>query len=186
MRFRYWVIISGGLFIVGIVAGILFSNDISAGFSALFYDQASTLEELVTGLKPYHATTAVFIYIKNAAALAFSYLFSPFLCVLPVIALLFNSAFLSYFSVMVVQEESLGFLLAGILPHGILEIPALIIGEAAAISFGASLIIALFTRDRNSMLMPRFKTSLKYLLIALALLVPAAIIETFVTPRLLS
>jgi stage II sporulation protein M len=186
MRFRYWVLVSSGLFIIGIVAGVLFSNDISAGISALFYEQASTLEELVTGLEPYQPITAIFIYIKNAAAVVFSFLFSPFLCILPVIALLFNSAFLSYFSVMVVQEKSLGFLLAGILPHGILEIPALIIGEAAAISFGVSLIIALVTADRNKMLLPRFKTNLKYLLIALALLVPAAIIETFVTPLLLS
>ena len=186
MRFRFWVLISSGLFIIGMGAGILFSNNISAGISALFNDQASALEDLVVGLNPYQPTTAVFIYLKNAVALVVSFLFSPFLCLLPVFALLFNSAFLSYFSIMVVQEESLGFLLAGILPHGILEIPALIIGEAAALSFGVSLIIALVTADRSKMLMTRFKTNLKYLLVALALLVPAAIIETFVTPLLLS
>jgi len=87
---------------------------------------------------------------------------------------------------LVVQEESLGFLLAGILPHGIIEIPALIIGEAAALGFGVSLIIALFTGNRSKMLLPAFKTNLKYLIVALALLVPAAIIETFITPLFLS
>jgi stage II sporulation protein M len=87
---------------------------------------------------------------------------------------------------MVVREKSLSFLLAGLLPHGIFEIPALIIGEAAALSFGVAMIVALFTRDRGNRLLPRFKANLKYLLIALALLVPAAIIETFVTPKFLS
>ncbi len=186
MRFRFWVLISGGLFIIGIIAGIIFSHTISAGISSLFYDQASALEDLVVGLDPYQPTTAVFIYLKNALALVVSFLFSPFLCILPVFALLFNSAFLSYFSVLVVQEESLGFLLAGILPHGIIEIPALIIGEAAALGFGVSLIIALFTGNRSKMLLPAFKTNLKYLIVALALLVPAAIIETFITPLFLS
>ncbi len=186
MRFRFWLFISGGLFIIGIVAGIVFSHTISAGISALFNDQMSNLEDLVAGLAPYQPTTALFIFLKNALALVVSFLFSPFLCILPVFALLFNSAFLSYFSVIVVQEESLGFLLAGVLPHGIIEIPALIIGEAAALGFGVSLIIALFTRDRNKTLLPAFKRNLKYLMVAIALLIPAAIIETFITPLFLS
>ena len=187
MRFRFWLFISGGLFIIGIVAGIVFSHTISAGISALFNDQMSNLEDLVvSGLAPYQPTTALFIFLKNALALVISFLFSPFLCIMPVLALLFNSAFLSYFSIMVVREESLGFLLAGILPHGIIEIPALIIGEAAALGFGVSLIIALFTRDRNKTLLPAFKRNLKYLMVAIALLVPAAIIETFITPLFLS
>ncbi len=186
MRFRFWVVIAGGLFVIGIIVGIVFSQNVTDGLSGLFSEEASALEELVAGLGPYQLTTAVFIYFKNAAAVVVSFLFSPFLCIVPVVALLFNSAFLSYISIMVVEEKSLWFLLAGILPHGIFEIPALIIGEAAALSFGVSLIIALFTRDRGHRLLPRFKTNLKYLLIALALLVPAAIIETFVTPLLLT
>jgi len=186
MRFRFWVVIAGGLFVIGIIAGIVFSQNVTDGLSGLFSEEASALEELVAGLGPYQLTTAVFIYFKNAVAVVVSFLFSPFLCIVPVVALLFNSAFLSYISIMVVEEKSLWFLLAGILPHGIFEIPALIIGEAAALSFGVSLIIALFTRDRGHRLLPRFKTNLKYLLIALALLVPAAIIETFVTPLLLT
>ena len=74
--------------------------------------------------------------------------------------------------------------LAGLLPHGVLEIPAIVMGEAAALSFGVSVMAALFSRVKRAM-MPRFRQDLKYLLIALILLVPAAIIETFVTPRFL-
>lgn len=186
MRFRFWVLISGGLFIIGIVAGIVFSNTMTASISELFSEQASTLEDIVAGLAPYQLTTAVFIYLKNATAVVISFLFSPFLCLVPVLALLFNSAFLTYIAAIVVQEESLGWLLAGLLPHGIFEIPALIIGEAAALSFGVAMIVALFTRDRGNRLLPNFKMSLKYILLALALLVPAAILETFVTPLLIS
>ena len=186
MRFRFWVLIAGGLFVIGIVAGIAFSAVMTDGVSGLFSEQASALEDIVAFFSPFQVTTALFIFLKNAVAIVFSFLFSPFFCLVPVAALLFNSAFISYISVAVVQEKSLGFLLAGLLPHGIFEIPALIIGEAAALSFGVAMIIALFTRDRGNRLLPSFKNSLKYLLLSLALLVPAAIIETYLTPMLLT
>lgn len=186
MRFRFWVIIAAGLFVIGIVAGIIVTAARPDAISVLFSEQESVLEDIVGFLDPYQVTTLFFIFFKNAAAVVVSFLFSPFLCLLPLVALLFNSVFISYISIAVVQEESLGFLLAGLLPHGIFEIPALIIGEAAALSFGVAMIVALFTRDRGNRLLPKFKISLKYLLLSLALLVPAAIIETFVTPLLIS
>jgi stage II sporulation protein M len=73
-----------------------------------------------------------------------------------------------------------------LLPHGIFELPALIIGEAAAFSFGTAAILALFKKERRNLLLPNLKQNLIYLLIAFALLLPAAIIETFVTPLLLA
>ncbi|HEY51621.1 MAG TPA: stage II sporulation protein M, partial [Dehalococcoidia bacterium] len=71
---------------------------------------------------------------------------------------------------------------AGLLPHGVLELPALIIGEAAALSFGAMVIIALISRRRRSQLAPNLKQNVKYMALAFALLLPAAIIETYITP----
>ena len=101
-------------------------------------------------------------------------------------ALTVNGWLLGFISVMVSQEKSVGFVLAGLLPHGIFELPALILGEAAALSFGAVVILALFKKERRSLLLPSLKQNLKYLMIALALLLPAAIIETYVTPLLLT
>ena len=86
---------------------------------------------------------------------------------------------------MVVQEESLGLVLAGLLPHGIIELPALFMGEAAALSFGAMAIAALFKKGKRNMLLPNLKQNFKYLMVALALLLPAAIIETYITPLLI-
>jgi stage II sporulation protein M len=186
MRFRFWVLIAGGLFVIGIGAGIAAATVMPDGIAGFFSEQASALGDIGDFLGPFSLTMLAFIYIKNTLVLVVSFPFGPFLCIVPVIALLFNSAFLSYIAAMVVREKSLSFLLAGLLPHGIFEIPALIIGEAAALNFGVAMIVALFTRDRGNRLLPRFKANLKYLLIALALLVPAAIIETFVTPKFLS
>jgi stage II sporulation protein M len=105
---------------------------------------------------------------------------------MPILALTVNGWIIAFVSATVIQEESLGFLLAGLLPHGIFELPALILGQAAALSFGAMLILALFKKERREALPSTLKQNVKYLLIALALLVPAAIIEAYITPLLLT
>ena len=72
------------------------------------------------------------------------------------------------------------------LPHGIFELPAFILGEAAALSFGAMVILALFKKERRNLLLPGLKQDLRYLMVAFVLLVPAAIVETYITPLLLT
>jgi stage II sporulation protein M len=93
---------------------------------------------------------------------------------------------LAFISTIVIQEESLGFVLSGLLPHGVFELPAFILGEAAALSFGAMVVLALFKKEKRNLLLPNLKQNLRYLMMALALLVPAAIIEIYITPLLLT
>jgi len=59
-------------------------------------------------------------------------------------------------------------------------------GQAAALSFGSLAILALFKRERRSQLLPGLRRNLRYLMIACALLLPAAIIETYITPLLIT
>ena len=185
MRFRFWVIIAAVLFIIGILAGIEIHNTMPAGVTSFFSEQETALNNIATSLSTSAIAILIFIYFKNALAMIFSFLLSPFLCLVPMIALLFNSAFISYISIDIIQKKSLGYLLAGVLPHGIFEIPALLIGEAASLSFGIGTIIAIFSRVKGEKFRTSFKENAKYLLISLALLGPAAIMETFVTPLLL-
>ena len=185
MRYKLWVLIAVGLFVIGLAAGLVVSAIKPAGIVNLFSEELYALEELGNFLGPFQATTAIFIFFKNVFALLFSFILSPILCLFPILALVLNGSLISFISVIVTQQESLGFLLSGLLPHGIFEIPALIIGEAAALSFGAMAIIALISPKRRNLLLPNLKQNLKYLLLAFVLLVPAAIIETFVTPLFL-
>jgi stage II sporulation protein M len=185
MRFRYWVIIASSLFVIGLGIGLIVVMIMPAGIVSLFSEELADLEEFGSLLDPFQATTALFIFFKNVSVLLFSFIFSPVLCLLPVLALVLNGSLLSFVSVIVSREESLSLLLAGVLPHGVFEIPAVIIGEAAALSFGVTTIKALLSRNKPVPLLPTFKQNLLYLLIAFALLVPAAVIETFVTPLFL-
>ena len=182
MSYKKWVFIAIFLFGVGIALGLAMPVSIAD----LLTEDLAALKELGDILRPFQVSTAIFIFVKNVSALLLSFVFSPILCLLPILALTVNGWLLSFISVAVVREESLGLLLAGLLPHGILELPALIIGEAAALSFGAMTIIALISKGRRNLLLPNLKQNLRYLVIACILLLPAAIIETYITPLLLT
>ena len=182
MSYKKWIFIAVGLFAIGMAFGLAMPTNIAG----LLTEDLAAIEALASILSPFQVTTAIIIFLKNVSALLVSFLLSPLLCLVPILALTVNGWLLSFVSVIVVQEESLGLLLAGLLPHGIFELPALIIGEAAALSFGTMTIVALIAKNRRSQLLPNLKRNLRYLVIAFALLLPAAIIETYITPLFLT
>lgn len=177
MSYRKWVLVAVSLFGIGLVLGL--ATPVGS-FDLAFPEELSRL------LVPFSLLTVILIFLKNVSALLISFIFSPILCLMPILALTVNGWLLGLVSTMVIQEKSLGFLLAGLLPHGIFELPALIMAQAAALSFGAMVILALFKKEKRSLLLPSLKRNLRYLGLALALLGPAAIIETYVTPLLLT
>ncbi|MFH1169539.1 MAG: stage II sporulation protein M [Chloroflexota bacterium] len=180
MSFKWWIAIAVVLFGLGIALGLV--TPTGGGMSGAVGQELSALQELSAMLAPFTVSTALIILLKNVSALVFSFVFSPFLLLVPVLALLVNGWLLSLVGVAVVQQKSLLFLAAGILPHGIFELPALFIGEAAALSTGALIIGALLSPERREGLKPGLKRNLRYLVIAAILMVPAAVMETFVTP----
>ena len=182
MSYKKWVFIAIFLFGIGLVFGLATPLSIVN----LMSEEIAALEELSRILAPFSVLTVILIFIKNVSALVLSFVFSPILCLVPILALVVNGWLLSFVSAVVIQEKSLGFVLAGLLPHGIFELPALIMGQAAALSFGTMALLALFKRERRSLLLPSLRQNLRYLMIACALLLPAAIIETYITPLLIT
>jgi len=183
MSYKWWLLIAIFLFGSGLLLGLAAPTSIVA----LTSGDIAALEEFARFLSslPQPAVLMV-ILTKNVSALLISLALSPMFCLAPVLALTVNGWLLGLVSNTVIQEKSLGFLLAALLPHGIFELPALIMGEAVALSFGTAVILAVFKKGRRNLLLPSLKRNLRYLVIALVLLVPAAIIETYVTPLFLT
>ncbi|MFC2003298.1 stage II sporulation protein M [Chloroflexota bacterium] len=182
MNYKSWIFVAILLFVISIVVSWV-TPDSTARFLA---EDVAALEQLagvLATLPP--AVIAIIIFAKNSASLLVSFALSPILCLLPLLALIGNGVLLGWISATVMETQSLGFLLAGILPHGIIELPAFIMGEAAALSFGSLAILSLFRKEKRNIMWPHFKQNLRYLAIALALLLPAAFIEAFITPLLL-
>ena len=181
MNYRKWVFIAILIFGIGLVFGLATPTSV---INPLFED--ATLQDLGDTLVPFNFLTVIPILVNNVTTLLVSFALSPIFCLMPILALTFNGWFLTVVSAIVVQEKSLGFVLAGLLPHGVFELPAFILGEAAALSFGAMVILAIFKKEKRNLLLPGLKQNLRYLMVALALLVPAAIIEIYITPLLLT
>jgi stage II sporulation protein M len=183
MNYKRWILVTIALFVIGLVLGLL----VPVGNTGLLSEDITTFGELGNFFFSLpRPLTAMAIFAKNALALLLSFALSPILCLAPIVALIANGWLLTFVSATLIEEESLGFVLAGLLPHGIIELPAFILGEAAALSFGAMAMLAMFQSERRGQLLPSLKQNFRYLMIAFALLVPAAIIETFITPLLLT
>ena len=183
MNHKRWLFVAISLFGIGLVLGLATPASVA---DSLFEDVAA-LEEFADPLASLpQSSIFALIFIKNVSAVLISFALSPIICLAPVMALVINGWLLGLVSTTVIQEKSLGYLLAGLLPHGVFELPALVIGEAVALSFGTAVILALFREEKRKLLLPNLKRNLRYLVVALALFLPAAIIETYLTPLLLS
>lgn len=180
MSYKRWLLVATVIFGISILTGLVASPDILSEDIADFEEIVELLAEM--------PQSAVFIFIlfKNGFALLLSFALSPILCLAPLAALTVNGWLLAVVGTTVVQQESFGVLLAGLLPHGIFEIPAFIMAEAAALSFGATVLRALFRKEKRGLVIPSFKQNARYIAIALVLLLPAAAIETFITPLLMN
>ncbi|HEY87942.1 MAG TPA: stage II sporulation protein M [Dehalococcoidia bacterium] len=182
MSYRRWSFIAILLFAIGLIFGLATPASITSTIS----EDIDALEEFggtLASLPP--ILTATLIFAKNASVLLFSFVLSPIFCLIPIMALTVNGWMLAIVSTIAVEKESFGFVLAAVLPHGIIELPALILAEVAALSFGTIVTLSLFKKERRRLVLPNFRQNLKYLMIALALLLPAAIIETYITPLFL-
>jgi stage II sporulation protein M len=181
MKYRWWLVITIGIFAVSIVIG-LSRPTMELGSVSGEADALQQLAKIIAALPP--LLGVLLIFIKNLMSLVLSFIFSPILCLMPLFTLAANGWLIGVVSNSVVQGKSLGYLLAGILPHGIFEIPAFIMGEAVALAFGVAVMTALIKRH-NKPIVATIKANIKYLAIAAILLVPAAFIEVLVTPLFL-
>jgi len=116
LSYKRWVFIAIFLFGIGLVFGL------ATPFSSvnLMSEEIAALEELVaflSSLPPAHL--ALLIFIKNVSALLITFVFSPIFILAPILALVVNGWLISFVSALVIEDKSLGFVLAGLLPHGI-------------------------------------------------------------------
>ncbi len=180
IKFGWWLIISSIVFSASIILGTFLPFNFSI-------DDISPIGDLVDDLDSMSSPLVfVIILLNNITAVTVSFFLSPLLCIVPVLSLTLNGLIIGMVGALVVEQQSLIFLLAGILPHGILEIPALLIALAAGLNFGSLISLSLFKKSLRQHIVPCFSTNIKYLGLAVLLLIPAAFIESFITPVFLS
>lgn len=109
----------------------------------------------------------------------------PFLF-LPVIALVANSAIIgTLFGLNMELGLSTGTMIAGILPHGIFEIPALIMAISLGIYVCKGITMRILKRREGSLREDLADVGRFFVLVILPLIVTAAFIEAYITPQII-
>ena len=106
---------------------------------------------------------------------------APILIFEPIISFT-NGAMITAVGVITIAKTgSIALFLAGILPHGILEMAAIITCSAAALSLGITFDVAIFSKGLKAA-WPEMKFQLKVFLAGILAIPLAALIETYITP----
>ncbi len=173
-----YILISTLLFVFSIAAGYI-GYGLSPESSA---DSLSGLEELAEMLQNLSAIEIMLlIFINNASKMLFSILLGPLLGIAPLAFLLINGFVLGVFAHIQIVENGLLFIIAGLTPHGIIELPMLIISSAIGIRLGHEAFRTILGRpsDLKGELIKGLKL---FLYVLLPLIFIASVIETFITP----
>ncbi|MBP2029180.1 stage II sporulation protein M [Methanohalophilus levihalophilus] len=172
------IILATLVFFISAVLGYLFTsmNPDSAGFSL---QELESLVELIEGLSPLQIM--LFIFLNNSIKSLFAILLGVFLGIIPFIFLAYNGFILGVVAYIFGSEKSLLFVLAAILPHGLIELPMIFISVAIGMRVG----IASFdiVRGRPSNVKAELSRGLSiFFRFVVPMLLIAAVVETFITP----
>ena len=125
------------------------------------------------------------IFLKNLLASAMAMLLGLGLGLLPMMVATSNGFLLGIIGYGAVQKEGWLYLAAGILPHGIIELPVVLV--SIAIGFRLGHLLALSILREKADLSGEIKTAVHFLIYWVTpLLFLAAAVETFITPFIIS
>ncbi len=175
---KNYILFSSLVFLFAIFSGYLFAQNFPE-------ETQKIVEELKTFFSGSEEMTdwQIFLFIleNNVIKLFTVILLGIFAGLIPLLSLWGNGMILGIFAQIVSQELSWTFLILGILPHGIIEIPVLILSAAIGIRIGKLAVWRIFGRHRN--FRKEFTKAIKfYIVVLVPLLFIAALIEAFITP----
>jgi stage II sporulation protein M len=125
------------------------------------------------------------IFLKNLLTCAMSVLLGLGLGIVPFLVVTSNGFLLGVVAYGILNKEGFPFLLAGILPHGIIELPTVLVSIAIGFRLGYLLTIAILGEKPD--LVGEIRNAVHILIrLIMPLLLLAAFIETFITPIALS
>ncbi len=174
------------LFVTAFIAGcIVYTQNEAESLMLIEY-----LAEGFTGMNfenPFILTGQIFL--NNMFVSLFAFVSGVFFGVIPVFIIIVNGFFPGLLFPMVASERGVLFFIAGIIPHGIIEIPAIILACALGFRLGRlslqKLYGILYAKNDINLVSEFFRSLLLYVASVIPMLFIAAVIEVFLTSRLL-
>jgi len=176
------IIILSVFFIFSTGVGIFYAKFFTVD-AATFFQVLSEEFSNMSSIGP--VTTFLVIFFNNTIKTFVVLLFGVFLGILPLLFVFTNGFILGVIGYFFYSSAQLGQLALGILPHGILEIPAFIVGSAMGLHLGIQAFRWL-TKQKNAVIGIHIRRAINiFTHVLLPLFLLAALIETFITTLLL-
>jgi len=173
----YWryVLLSAVLFGLGIVIGALIVDVVS--LSALFGGRTigEAFPEPSIGLLVVNNTVVLLLLVASSLTLGLG----------TAVILVYNGVIVGFVATLVAREGGLEIVVIGLVPHGIVEIPAFFLASAVAFRFSHQVIGAAIGGREDVMTSRELREAIVVVALALVLIPIAAYIEAEVTTALL-
>lgn len=189
---KHYFIAASLTFLIGMYLGYMESES----FRFYLNGQTDHLRGIMEGIQRMGNTQLwllAFIFANNLMVSMLMVYAGAFFGILPLFALLSNGLLVGYLAQASNSKGELGTFLLGILPHGVIEIPAVILACSYGIKFGVTAAKGILffpipsKRTINgAKLLRLLKVSLPLALLMAGLLLTAALIESMVTYALLN
>ncbi len=171
---KYFVLLTVALFIFSVSMGVVLGR--SLPFNSLEFVRRAFSGLL--GLSPLALVVVIFINnaLKSLAALLLGVLFG----VAPAVFVITNGFLIGVLSEQLVNSKGTGFILAAFLPHGMLEMPSVLISSSIGMRLGYQTVKSLMGEGG---LKHELRNGLKFFgkwLVPIFLV--AAVVEVFITP----
>ena len=179
-QYIYWTIMLGAAgFLCGIVFPVLAPNMSQELFSSLASFAKGVLDRPAWQV-------FLFVFFNNTVKTFGAVLFGVLAGVIPVLFIFGNGVLIGMVTVMVGLQNGMTYVLAGLLPHAIFEIPGVVIAAAVGMLLGVRLIQRIRGTLDRSLVYELVQGGRFFVVFVVPLLLVAAIIEVYVTPFLLN
>jgi len=170
------------IFLVSVVSGYLYADSNP-------YESAMVMQELsgklgwITDLNPVLILFAIFL---NNAVKSFLAIVLGVLVIVPIMFIVFNGYILGIVMCESARLNGPLYVAAAILPHGIIELPMILLSAALGTRIGMMVLLRISGKISTEEILSTLKWSISfYFRWILPLLLVAAVIETFITPVVL-
>ena len=178
---KRYILFSSYIFTVATLGGYIFAQNYPSETQMIIEEIKSMF---VFDQEPTSSQLFFFIFENNVSKLFLLLPLGIFAGLLPLFSVFTNGFVLGIFAQIVSINESWIFFFLGIMPHGIIEIPVLVVSSAIGMKIGKVAVFRLFSKKVS--LLKEFSKALKsFVLILVPLIFVAALIEAFVTSAIL-
>ncbi|RQD69099.1 MAG: stage II sporulation protein M [Tindallia sp. MSAO_Bac2] len=184
-----WFVVSLMIFLVSLLLfkalTFIYYEEIFQLFSLFFDDLEELASEVFSGSSMWRGVRILFFNNLRASLMM---LLGGIILILPLFGLIVNGGLVGAVSALILNEGTIGlfgFYVVGILPHGIFEIPALILSGAIGLKVSKEILLPPQNQTRKHRLKKNYQAALWSLPAIILLLAIAAIVEVFVTPWLM-